>query len=251
MFCKNCGKEIEGSAKFCQSCGAPTSAEVNDQVRNLEGPIKYERTSKTKTAPKKKGKWIIIVGVVAVIFIVALMGGDQNSESDPNQPPPASSSSFFQGSQPDASNLTDTDNNNPGGPKINLSVEDFCQALNNNLAEFDLEYEYEAVADLSSYDGTTIQIIITENVAYVAYFDAETELIDSLIMIGTGDGTLESGMLIMAAMSSTIAVCAPTVPLSETGSIVLDLLDGATYTYDNLNFTVTQSEEFGTWLIIS
>lgn len=32
-FCRKCGKEIEDTASFCDSCGAPTKGDINSNVQ--------------------------------------------------------------------------------------------------------------------------------------------------------------------------------------------------------------------------
>ena len=51
MFCKNCGKEIEDSAKFCKHCGAS----MNDNTAAIGNEsVKQNAVTDSEVAVKKK-----------------------------------------------------------------------------------------------------------------------------------------------------------------------------------------------------
>lgn len=65
MICNNCGKEIDGSAKFCPECGFEIT------VENEPDDTK-ENINEVKT--KKSGKGIIL-GIIGAIIVIALLAG--------------------------------------------------------------------------------------------------------------------------------------------------------------------------------
>ena len=93
MFCKNCGQQINDSAKFCPVCGFgrknDTPAEDQIQGHNT-APVSMSMVPvKEKTAPKKNRTWLIILLSVlgtlitgAVLFVVlAIVLPDSGKEN--------------------------------------------------------------------------------------------------------------------------------------------------------------------------
>ncbi len=83
MFCKNCGKNIEGSAAFCPNCGSAVTPVATIQQENpvvtptenivpSESPILTSAEPQKK--PKKKGKKIAIA-IIAIILVGAIVAG--------------------------------------------------------------------------------------------------------------------------------------------------------------------------------
>ncbi len=76
MFCKNCGKEMNDTAKFCPSCGTPVEA-VNEAAKQEQndGLDEYYGTSGMEDAkndaPKKPKKGFITAIVVIAAIVVA------------------------------------------------------------------------------------------------------------------------------------------------------------------------------------
>lgn len=85
MYCKNCGKQLEDSAKFCSDCGAPTDNFVT-QTAPAPSPVMESAVQPArKEEPKKKKKsilkrWWFWVIIVAVLLIYC------SSPDDPEQP---------------------------------------------------------------------------------------------------------------------------------------------------------------------
>lgn len=75
MFCRKCGKEIEGAAKFCPYCGSPVQAsEPPGYSGNPRGNDNDNRTAKRMQKPGKKKKGGIIILVVIIIAVIAAGG---------------------------------------------------------------------------------------------------------------------------------------------------------------------------------
>ena len=87
MFCKNCGKELPDSAKFCSGCGQSIVAAQPQQT-----PVQpYASAPITpQQAPKKKKTGLIIGIIVAVVVLIGavigalfgfgIIGGDDDSK---------------------------------------------------------------------------------------------------------------------------------------------------------------------------
>lgn len=84
MFCKNCGKEIESGAKFCQECGAPVQEPAQPQV----GPeiIPEAKPKKTKK-PFYKRWWFWVIVVILVLGSCGQAGTKQSQDTEPTEKP--------------------------------------------------------------------------------------------------------------------------------------------------------------------
>ncbi|MDE5698961.1 MAG: zinc-ribbon domain-containing protein [Lachnospiraceae bacterium] len=66
MYCKNCGKKMPDTAKFCTACGAPAGGGQSTKVmRTLAGADKGKR---------KNLSWIIAVSSAALVLVIAAAG---------------------------------------------------------------------------------------------------------------------------------------------------------------------------------
>jgi len=82
MYCKNCGAEIVGTAKFCKGCGAPIqmapAGAEPEKVQQKEETIVHQREAAPKRpVPKKKksgkGKLLLIPAVLIIALVVFVM----------------------------------------------------------------------------------------------------------------------------------------------------------------------------------
>ncbi|HKM30328.1 MAG TPA: DUF975 family protein [Bacilli bacterium] len=79
MFCKNCGKEINDKAKFCQFCGDQpegTKNEYDDELRKFH----YVKRDYDRKALKQEAKDVLkidnnLLMMIVVILLVGLIGG--------------------------------------------------------------------------------------------------------------------------------------------------------------------------------
>lgn len=97
MFCKNCGKEIKGSEKFCPYCGQAVEKKVSEaengktsSVIRTEIKSKERNLSSTQEKAKAKGKkWVFILPlliiVIAVIAFCVLNNASDNEEENPTE----------------------------------------------------------------------------------------------------------------------------------------------------------------------
>lgn len=66
MYCKNCGKEIKETAKFCPACGYKVSEEQKEQKEQDE----EKKPNWKKRLAKKKKVIFILLGILLVIGII-------------------------------------------------------------------------------------------------------------------------------------------------------------------------------------
>lgn len=69
MYCKTCGKEINGAEKFCPGCGNPIKT-----VKGLSNNVNSKMTGKTN-------KWWRIFQVAVIIVIIGILWQAYNSKS--------------------------------------------------------------------------------------------------------------------------------------------------------------------------
>jgi hypothetical protein len=68
MFCKQCGKEVAGDGKFCQSCGAPVlDVNINQPTQESDSP-----PVATISRPRI---WVIIFAIILCLTIIGLIIG--------------------------------------------------------------------------------------------------------------------------------------------------------------------------------
>lgn len=69
MFCRNCGKEIENGAKFCQHCG--TSVETL-QATSVQPSIHdiHDETVKNNRSGMRTAK--LVIGIVSIVLFVLI-----------------------------------------------------------------------------------------------------------------------------------------------------------------------------------
>ncbi len=70
MFCSNCGKAVNGKAKFCENCGSPlTQAEPAQQPAQqpVQQPAQTQQAAQATVneKPKKKGK---VGGIIMLVL---------------------------------------------------------------------------------------------------------------------------------------------------------------------------------------
>lgn len=73
MYCKNCGKEIEESSRFCPHCGAENASTTGESSKTTALIKKEER--------KKKKPLIIAVAAAVILFVLGIaifLGGDSS-----------------------------------------------------------------------------------------------------------------------------------------------------------------------------
>lgn len=90
MYCSNCGTQYDDSAKFCPSCGAPSTAESTANYSNYNNQNTYQYTGpmgQTNTPAVSKPNIIgIVAGVLAILctflpYVKASFLGLSESES--------------------------------------------------------------------------------------------------------------------------------------------------------------------------
>ena len=69
MFCRNCGKKLIDSAKYCDSCGTPVDTTPNN---NTTTPVVYEETAKNNIPENSEEKDIENNKLISVLAYLGL-----------------------------------------------------------------------------------------------------------------------------------------------------------------------------------
>lgn len=91
MFCRNCGKEIKDTEKFCSYCGTPVDIHENnsDKQDNLQRKDVYTDNFNAGVSLKKNKHWSkkIIIGIITVIILIIIIGlfGADDSDDSANE----------------------------------------------------------------------------------------------------------------------------------------------------------------------
>ena len=96
MFCKNCGKEISDSVKFCKYCGSPHNKPNGSTENTYSTPLQSSQDY-SKLSQKNKSNWGRWVWAIIFIFFLFWLFSDSGSSTSSNNsynntytPPPKS-----------------------------------------------------------------------------------------------------------------------------------------------------------------
>ena len=152
---------------------------------------------------------------------------------------PTPTDSIAVGDEPTSSNT----------PKnLALTLDEFQSLINNQYKDFGLNMSLPPVL----WNGTDKYVFASVNkyIEFSFFMDAETQLIESLIMAGTGDGSEESGATILVTIAEILLIFDSSLAKGDTGSIVLDMMDGIPYVVDGISLSVQITDALGTWLTV-
>ena len=236
-----------------------------------------EQNNKPKgKTPFYKNPWFI--GICCLLLFAGIMQNLNSTESDVPQTSSVASSSlsslssvsqssnssmvssdFSSASSP--SSIVSSSSSTTGSlqssdvPQVTLGItpEDFQESFNTAIATLGTN---TTISSIEWYeDDLSAQGHISDYLTVTFFTNPDSKEITSLIFAGSGDGTLESGLDVMAGMFAAIVSADPSIPLSDTGEMVMTLTDeehinGGELVKNNIRYFVTQSDIVGTWLTI-
>ena len=74
MFCMQCGKEINETAKFCYSCGAGQEIDESDIAPSVSDSAPIQERVPVNVEPKSQGRNWMLVLMVFGIFVGICVG---------------------------------------------------------------------------------------------------------------------------------------------------------------------------------
>lgn len=107
---------------------------------------------------------------------------------------------------------------------LKVSLEEFRDNFDNAADEFDLPFRINRVAEVEegAVNNSVKLITASEYVNSFAALSRDNEIL-SITLIGSGDGSDDSGFEILAAIGATIAATQPELSPDERGEILRDL----------------------------
>ncbi len=133
---------------------------------------------------------------------------------------------------------------------------------NYNQAFISLQRNIKASVKDENNDGEylTIQLLTnSKNIGLVVVANNKTKKVQSITFIGTGDGTMQSGLDVMFGLSAVImAIENPNMPIDKRGKILKELgLSGGELSKQGklaierkgIKYSISTSDTVGTWLI--
>lgn len=108
-------------------------------------------------------------------------------------------------------------------PHLFLSVDDFKEAFNRYCTSNDIDM---VIYDIEVQHGevyNTFQCMFSKNLGLVGTVNKSDASLRELLMVGSGNGTIESGAEILLCMASIIATVDPALKPSERGQIIKKL----------------------------
>lgn len=78
MFCKNCGKEIKDTEKFCPNCGTPVGSEESKVADTKQTQISHTVSTGKKLNPK--AIVLLLLAVILIFIAVKIFSGNSSKE---------------------------------------------------------------------------------------------------------------------------------------------------------------------------
>ncbi len=81
MFCKNCGKQLDDAAKFCDGCGT-TVGDASNQTAQTQGQQQYQQPNNQPNVvmTSDNTKVFSILAYIGILFIVGLIADPNNQK---------------------------------------------------------------------------------------------------------------------------------------------------------------------------
>ena len=147
--------------------------------------------------------------------------------------------------------------------KVNSTLEftpkEFQDRFNKNMVKIDLPYRAKLKTKRGTGNLDGASAVLSDHLAITATIDKKTGKLTGMLMIGTGDGSLESGANVLLAGIAAIAAAVPNGTTESIGPRVIDLMSEfkaesskpASKVLNGVRFSFNQSSELGTWFSAS
>lgn len=216
---------------------------------------------------KKKGTRNPFI-IIAAGFVLAIIGGataDSASEALPVEAEKESGEEVAEDEIVDEAEIAEENNENETDkkeydPKLKITVEEFRENFDKAAEEFDLGFRSNKNAEVEKGEVKDTQKLVTASdfVQVFATLNKDGNM-ESINLIGSGDGSLDSGMQIIGTIGATIATVQPELTPDERGKILeeLKLLSEDEIPQDeqetingNFKYTLTVSEFVGVMFFV-
>ena len=145
------------------------------------------------------------------------------------------------------------------GQDLDITIEEFVDRYNqaSNTLEVDSRFSVKEEADNGKFLTVQLEAGPYQNLAMILTADNKTRLVQSLVFLGSGDGTLGSGVSVLFGIVSTVmAIENPFMPVEQRGEILrkfdisgLSVGGKKELNRGNVKYTLSISEVIGTTLV--
>lgn len=174
------------------------------------------------------------LAITGIIFGVSFVGfaatavGDEEETAEAEELPQAENveneDDIKDGKSEDVTKEDDIVDVTEDEPTLNISVEEFRENFDSVAGEFGLTYRSNKDAEIVVGDVYDTQQLITasDHVSAFATLTKDGGIV-SLNLVGSGDGTQESGFEILASIGAMIGAVEPELAAEERGEILTEL----------------------------
>ena len=144
-------------------------------------------------------------------------------------------------------------------PEFDITIEEFVERYNqaSNTLEVDSRFSVKEESDNDKFLTVQLEAGSYQNLAMILTANNKTRVVRSLVFLGSGDGTIESGVSVLFGIVSTVmAIENPLMPVEQRGEIlrkfdISGLSNGGKIelTRGNVKYTLSISEVIGTTLV--
>ncbi|MFD1955994.1 hypothetical protein ACFSL6_17905 [Paenibacillus thailandensis] len=106
---------------------------------------------------------------------------------------------------------------------IGMTPEEFKEAFNSAAKEFDASFNINKLTVEEGQVQNTFQVMFTDNLGLTGTVNKKDGSVRDVMIMGAGDGTVESGTDIILAIGTLIASTNPTLTADERGDVLGDL----------------------------
>lgn len=215
VSCKSCKKDVDKTAKTCPHCG-----------------VKSPGTTSTDTA---KGCLGFIVLAIVFAFFLNSCGEDKKKTTSTDEAAP-------------------TQLNNPiikvdqDTPDFHLSIEQFLNRYNQSLLNLGLSSYASIVNENDNGELLTLTVASSsEHIGLVLSANNISRALQSIILIGSGDGTTQSGIEIsFSALALVMAIEDPNMAKQQRAQAIKDLGLLSDTIFNGKKITKTRNEVYYT-----
>lgn len=150
----------------------------------------------------------------------------------------------------------------PEVASLGVTIQNFSERFNAAMVDMKQPFRVTEFQIDNSDNPPSFKYFFNNNIGLIGSVTPDSKIID-FTMIGTGEGTMESGLNIMFVMNALIRTVNPEMSKQEAAKMVLKLMEDSAKEMSNnnsgsssiilngLKYTCSQGQAIGTWLIVT
>lgn len=145
---------------------------------------------------------------------------------------------------------------------LGVTVKVFSERFNSAMTDMKQPFRITEFEIDNSDKPASFKYLFNSHIGLIGAVTPSNKIID-FTMIGSGEGTIESGLNIMFVMNALIRAVNPEMSKQEAAKMVMQLMENSAVKIANgksgsssiilngVEYTCTQGQAIGTWLIVS